>query len=164
MSSHTNEFFQIARHPVKFRMFLFANIPSAFFSGLTIKQIDEEECMVSVPYRWSSKNPFRSTYFACLSMAAEMSTGALCMAFIYKNQPPVSMLVINLKTDFLKKATGSTIFTCKDGKQIKEAIQNALTTGNAHTIVAKSVGHNQAGEIIAEFQITWSFKIKNSVK
>jgi hypothetical protein len=31
-----------------------------------------------------SQNPFRSTYFACLSMAAEMSTGALALGIYIK--------------------------------------------------------------------------------
>jgi Domain of unknown function (DUF4442) len=160
MTAHQKEFFQIATHPVKFRIFLFSKIPSAFFSGIRIKQLDEEECMVTVPYKWFSKNPFRSTYFACLSMAAEMSTGALAMACVYKQNPAVSMLVINLQAVYFKKATGLTTFTCKDGKQIQDAIQKSITTGNAHMIIARSIGKNDAGEIVAEFQITWSFKVK----
>ena len=162
MTDHTVEFFKMARHPLRFRMFLFSKIPSAFFSGLSIKQIDEEECIVTVPYKWFSKNPFRSTYFACLSMAAEMSTGALCMACIYKREPPVSMLVINQQADYFKKATGLSSFTCKEGKQIREAVQRSIVSGESQTITTRSVGHNEQGEIIAEFQVIWSFKVRSN--
>src|SRR5215207_4855643 len=97
-------FFSIIKHPLKFRMFLLSSLPSAYFSGVRVKEIDEKKCVVSVPYKWFSKNPFRSTYFACLSMAAEMSTGALAMACLYKRVPAVSMLVISVNSNYIKKA------------------------------------------------------------
>ena len=148
------------KHPVKFRMFLFLKLPSAFFSGVRIKDIDEEKCVVTVPYKWFSQNPFRSTYFACLAMAAEMSTGTLGLMHVFKRTPAVSMLVINLEANYFKKAIGITTFTCNDGLVIQQTIENAIANGEAQTIKAKSVGVNEAGEIVAEFFITWSFKKK----
>ncbi|HLK27113.1 MAG TPA: DUF4442 domain-containing protein [Puia sp.] len=148
------------KHPVKFRMFLFSKLPSAFFSGVRLKDIDEEKCAVTVPYKWFSQNPFRSTYFACLAMAAEMSTGTLGLMHIYKRTPAVSMLVIKLEANYFKKATGVTTFTCADGKEIQQTIENAIANGEAQTIIAKSVGLNEAGEKVAEFFVTWSFKKK----
>src|SRR4030095_5696396 len=105
MSKPAN-FLHLARSPVKFRMFLLSKLPSAYFSGVRILEISEKECKVTVPYKWFSKNPFRSTYFACLSMAAEMSTGTLAMIHTYGREPRVSMLVVRLEGEFLKKATG----------------------------------------------------------
>jgi hypothetical protein len=97
-----NSFQQLAKHPLKFRMFLISKLPSAYFAGVRVKDISEEKCVVTVPYKWFSQNPFRSTYFACLSMAAEMSTGALGMMNIYKREPKVSMLIIDMKGEFFK--------------------------------------------------------------
>jgi len=148
------------KHPVKFRMFLFSKLPSAYFAGVRIKSIDETSCEVTVPYKWFSQNPFRSTYFACLSMAAEMSTGALSMGHLYKRKPPVSMLVIKTDAEYFKKATGITTFTCEDGLLIKQAIEEAVSTNEAKTITATSVGRNKSDEIVAQFKITWSFKAK----
>ncbi|HVG41559.1 MAG TPA: hypothetical protein VM888_08095, partial [Chitinophagaceae bacterium] len=71
-----NQFFELIKSPLKFKLFMLQKLPAALFSGLAVKSITEEECTVSVPYKWFTQNPFRSTYFACLSMAAEMSTGA----------------------------------------------------------------------------------------
>jgi len=141
-------------------MFLLFKLPSAFFSGVRIRDMDENKCLVTVPYKWFSKNPFRSTYFACLSMAAEMSTGALAMAYLYKRSPAVSMLVIKRVADYFKKATGLTTFTCNDGKLINETIEKAIATGEGQSIMAKSTGKNEAGELVAEFFITWSFKVR----
>jgi len=152
------------KHPVKFRMFLFAKLPSAYFAGVRVKEMDENACKVTVPYKWFSQNPFRSTYFACLSMAAEMSTGALAMAHLYKLKPPVSMLVIKTEAEYYKKATGKTIFTCNDGLKLKETIQKAITTGEAQSLTAVSAGTSETGELIAKFLITWSFKAKSGKK
>jgi hypothetical protein len=162
MNTAAQEFIQLMKHPVKFRMFLFSKLPSAFFSGVRIREIDETKCITSVPYKWFSQNPFRSTYFACLAMAAEMSTGVLGLLHIHQKKPAVSMLVVKLEADYFKKAVGRTRFTCQDGQQIKATIEKAVATGEGQTWRAKSVGTNEQGEAVAEFFITWSFKARTN--
>jgi hypothetical protein len=159
-AEHTARFIRLMKHPIRFRLYLLTRLPSAFFSGLRICGMDETRCIISVPYTWFSKNPFRSTYFACLSMAAEMSTGALALAHLYRHDPPVSMLVIKTEAEYYKKAVGLTRFTCEDGQSLRQAIAQALTTGEGRLFRARSVGTNAAGETVAEFFITWSFKIR----
>lgn len=156
------KFIQLVMHPVKFRMFLLLKLPSAFFCGVRVKSISKEQAAVTVPYKWLSQNPFKSTYFACLAMAAEMSTGLLSMMYTYKSRPAISMLVVSLQATYHKKATGITTFTCNDGVAIANAIAEAIQTGEGKTFRAKSVGENKAGEIIAEFFIEWSFKAKSN--
>ncbi len=158
MEAHN--FFQLINNRFKFNIFLFSKLPSAYFSGVRVQQASEEKCTVTVPFKWFSQNPFKSTYFACLSMAAEMSTGVLGLAHIHGRKPGVSMLVVNIKGDFMKKAISKTTFTCNDGIAIKQTIEAAIATGEGKTIAAKSVGTNEQGEVVAEFEITWSFKAK----
>ncbi len=160
MNSNPTAFIKLMKHPVKFRMFLFTKLPAAFFAGVRVREVDANRCMVSVPYKWLSQNPFRSTYFACLSMAAEMSTGALAMAHLYKINPPVSMLVVKVESEYFKKATGRTFFVCEDGELFQKAIEESIASGEAKTVKAKSTGKNKEGEVVAEFYITWSFKAK----
>jgi len=160
MGQATSAFIKSLKHPLKFRMFLLSRLPNAFFAGLRIRDLDETLCRVTVPYKWFTKNPFRSTYFACLSMAAEMSTGALCLVHLYRRTPVVSMLVVKVESEYFKKAIGKTSFTCEDGLKIREAIEQAVKTGEAKTTRARSVGKNDEGVIVAEFFISWSFKVK----
>lgn len=160
MNPNKDHFIRLMQHPVKFRMFLFSNLPAAFFSGVRLKTIDETKAIVAVPYKWFSQNPFKSTYFACLAMAAEMSTGLLAMMNTYKSNPAISMLVTGLEAAYFKKATGITTFTCEEGLAIINTIEEAIATGEGKTIKAKSTGRNDKGELVAEFFITWSFKIK----
>ncbi len=156
----TAAFFSLIAHPIKFRLYLLKSLPSAYFSGLKVIQADAASCTVSIPFGWFTQNPFRSTYFACLSMAAEMSTGLLAMAHVYKRRPAVSMLVTGLEGKFYKKATGLTLFQCNDGQAVQEAIVLTISSGTAQILKTHSTGRNKDGEIVAEFWITWSFKAK----
>lgn len=158
-----SNFIKKLTHPVQFRMFLFYKLPSAFFSGVRIRYMDERKCTTSVPYKWLTQNPFKSTYFASLAMAAELSTGALALAHLYKKKP-VSMLVVKLEALYFKKAVGRTYFTCEDGEQFASCINQAIETGEGQTLTAKSIGRNEDNEVVAEFNITWSFKLKSLKK
>jgi hypothetical protein len=160
MSAGTQAFTNLVKHPLKFRMFLLAKLPSAYFTGVRVREVDADKCVTTVPYKWFSRNPFKSTYFASLAMAAEMSTGALSMAHLYKRKPSVSMLLVKLEAAYFKKATGRTRFICEDGAMISKAIEESITTGEARMVRAKSTGTSEEGELIAEFFITWSFKAR----
>ncbi len=161
MNPQTPAFIKMMKHPVKFRMFTFLKLPAAWFAGVRVREIDEEKCRVTIPYKWLTRNPFRSTYFASLSMAAEMSTGALAMAHLYKINPPVSMLVVGVESSYFKKAVSQTSFLCADGRAFQKAIEETIATGEARTVKAKSIGTNKDGEVVAEFFVTWSFKVKS---
>ena len=162
MSADTTAFIRLIGSSFRSRLFLLTKLPSAFFSGVRIREMSEKRCTVTVPYKWFSQNPFRSTYFACLAMAGELSTGALAMAHLYKRKPPVSMLVVNMQAEYYKKATGRTSFTCEDGDLFLHMIEEATATGEPTTVKAKSVGKNKDGETVATFFITWSFKAKHT--
>ena len=161
--AHTPDaFIKLISHPLKFRFFLLSKLPAAYFSGVRVKKITADHCEVTIPYKWFSRNPFRSTYFACLSMAAEMSTGALSMAHLYKRNPAVSMLVVKVESEYFKKAAGRTQFICEDGAKFTEAVEESIRTGEARTVQARSIGTNANGEQVAAFTITWSFKAKST--
>ena len=153
-------FFNLIKNPVQFRLFLLKNLPAAYFSGLRVQSVNEKAVEISIPYKWFTRNPFRCTYFACLAMAAEMSTGVLAMANVYKRSPKVSMLVTGIEGKFYKRATGRTRFICEEGLLVKQAIDTAIVTKQPQTIKVLSSGYNQQNELVAEFWITWSFKVK----
>ena len=155
-----NKFLVLAKHSFKFRMYLLYKLPAAFFSGIRIREISAAKCTTSVPYKWLTQNPFRSTYFASLAMAAEMSTGVLALSNVYERKPAVSMLVTKMEANYFKKVTGTSFFTCEDGLKIANTVNEAISSGEGKTITAKTTGRNKNGELIAEFLFTWSFKAK----
>ena len=155
-----DEFIRLVNNPLRFRFFLFIKLPAAFLAGVRLKFVSPDRAEATVRFQYWTKNPFRSTYFACLGMAAEMSTGILAMAHLYKRKPAISMLVTRIESDFYKKAVGITTFTCDQGHALRQAIDKAAATGEAVELVVTSIGRNEEGLEIARFQITWSFKRK----
>jgi len=156
-----NKILSLAKSSFKFRIYLFYKLPAAFFSGVKIKSITLEKCTTTVPYKWLTQNPFRSTYFASLAMAAEMSTGILALINTYNKKMRISMLVVKMEANYFKKATGITFFTCEDGLQIEQAVIEASKNQEGKTVTVTTIGKNKNDELIAEFLFTWSFKAKN---
>lgn len=161
MSSNFSSFKKQMRNPIKYQLFLLFKLPMAFLAGLKIKEISEEKCTVIVRYKWINTNPFKSMYFAVLSMAAELSTGSLSMGNLYKRNPSVSMLVVKSEGNYFKKATGKISFTCNMGKEIAHAVEQAVLTSQPQTIRVQTIGINEQGDAVAEYFFTWSFKSKN---
>ena len=149
--------------PVKFRLFLLSRLPMAYLAGLRISSLTDERATVTIPYKYFTKNPFRSIYFACLSMAAELSTGVLCMMHVYKSVPAVSMLVVSMEADFTRKAVGVIRFSCQDGRRIQQAAEQAKATGEGQIVTVTSTGIDETGAQVASFRFTWSFKAKRQV-
>ena len=147
-------------NPWLLRLFMLAKLPLGLIAGLRVRHLDRRVCEVSVPYGWVTTNPFRSTYFAALSMAAEMSTGALGLALVQASETPVSFLIVGMDAKFTKKATDLTTFRCEDGDRFIEAMRETLRTGKAVQLDAVTVGTNEASAEVARFTFTWSFKRK----
>jgi hypothetical protein len=145
-------------NPIGIRAMLWAKLPLAAFAGLRLRKLDDSGAQVSLPAGWKTQNPFRSTYFAAQAMAAELSTGAPALYFIEQSGARVSSLVTGLTAKFTKKATEETTFTFSGGEALKSAIDSAVRSGDAVVFAARSVGTQQDGTVVAEFQIEWSFK------
>jgi len=154
----TRRFLARANNPWVFNLFLLIRLPAAYVSGVRLRSATESEAVATVPYRWLSQNPFRSIYFACQAMAAELSTGILAMAHLQGRQPAVSMLVVRLESEFHKKGASLVRFTCRDGEAMRRAVERAVATGEPQTLTAASVGEDAEGRPISTFRITWSFK------
>ena len=155
------KFLKQLRSPILFPLYTMTTLPMAFLAGIKVKSIDLDTCQITVPYKWLNQNPFKSTYFAVLSMAAEMSTGMPALIMTRNSNPSVSMLVTHLEANFVKKATGVTIFTFTEGKQMTEAVEKAILTGQPQTYTGTSIGTSQSGEVEARFKVEWSFKMRS---
>jgi len=146
------------KNPFLFRGFLLAKLPLALVAGLRVRELDAERCAVTVPYGWRTTNPFRSTYFAALGMAAEMSTGALAMMAAELAPRPVALIIVGLEAGFEKKAQALTTFTCEDGAKAFAAVAETVRTGEPATARMETAGRAPDGVVVARFAFTWSFK------
>jgi hypothetical protein len=159
-ATNVSKFQKLVNNSFLFRLYLLQRLPLAFIAGIQIKKLDEEQAITTVKYKWLTQNPFRSMYFACLAMAAEMSTGLLIINGTYQSNPAISMLIISNQAAYHKKAIGKISFTCSDGKYIAEIVEKTKQTKEAYVIELRSVGIDEAGDKVAEFVFSWSMKAK----
>jgi hypothetical protein len=140
---------------------MFNKLPVAFISGIRVNYLSEDKAIVHLPFKFITKNPFQSIYFASQAMAAELSTGILALLHTYEQKPVVSMLVFNMKADFTRKAKSNIIFECTEGLKIKNAIDESINSGEGVVVQVKSTGKNKFGEVVSEFYFSWTFKPKH---
>ena len=140
--------------------FLLLKLPSAYFSGVRVKSIAENEAIATVKHRWINQNPFRSMYWATQGMASELATGILVMKKIRESGRKISMLVRAQQGEFPKKATGRINFNCAEGHLIDAAIQRSIDTGEGQTVTLTSKGVDEQGDVVSEFKYTWGIKVK----
>lgn len=150
-------------NPIFFKLFLILKLPLAFLAGVKLRTLNNTHSTVQLKYNYLNKNPFKSIYFAALSMAGELASGILAASFIYKKTPPVSMLVVGLKIEFSKKAVGLIDFNCNQGKEIQDCINKSLATKEGQTIEIITTATDQEGDVVAIFNIKWSFKSKQKL-
>lgn len=156
------DFRSLVASPLKLNLFFLRKMPMGFLSGLRVTSIDKQHASVSVPYNYLTQNPFRSMYFAVQSMAAELSSGVIAISEVMNAPKPVSMLVLDMKAQFSKKAKTKVVFTCNDGEAIARAVQEAVETNEGQTVTITSTGVDQQGDVVSTFHFTWTFKTKSS--
>ena len=145
---------------LKFNLYTFFNLPSAWWSGVRVTSFDDNVTEVSVRHRWVNQNPFGSIFWAVQGMAAELSTAIFVMRAIKITGIPVSMLVINNNATFKKKARGLIKFNCNQGIEVTEVVQNAISSGEAKKITLKSEGKDMSGDVVSAFEFEWTIKRK----
>lgn len=109
-----------------------------------------------------NQNPFKSMFWAVQGMAAEFATGALVIYHIRKSGKRISMLVLNNKANFSKKATGRINFICPDGDKLQQAISRTIETGEGQTVWMQAIGKDQAGDVVSTFDFEWTLKVKQN--
>ena len=150
------------KSPIQYNIYNFFKLPSVWWCGIRVKSVNEESCLVSVKHRWINQNPFKSMFWAVQGMAAELSTGILLMNEISRSKKSFSMLVLNNKANFSKKAIGRISFGCDQGHQIRNSINLAISSKKPQTIWLNSSGIDSQGDIVSAFSFEWTLKLRKS--
>lgn len=145
-------------NPFTFKLFCLFKLPMGILCGMRVRELDGNRCVATVPYGWMNRNPFKSTYFAVLSMAAELSNGAMALMAVYKRNPSVAVIIVGMESEFIKMAKDTTTFTCEEGAKLFAAVDETLATGEPTTATLTTVGRSEDGTEVARFKFTWSFK------
>ena len=141
-------------------MYTFFNLPSAWWCGVRVKKISSKCCSTKVNLNWINKNPFKSIFWAIQGMAAELSTGVLIMQASKSFKCNISMLVINNKATFTKKAKGQIVFSCDDGEAVDKTFTKLVKTKKSQTLWLQAKGVDKGGDIVSIFDFEWTLLLK----
>jgi hypothetical protein len=156
-----SRFRDLVKKKFLFRFFLLKRLPMAYIAGIRVKELSEQRSITTIRYKWLTTNPFRSMYFACQAMAAEMATGLLLIDATYGADPSISMLIVKNESEYFKKVTGKVEFRCEAGNLISETIEKAKSSGEGVVVALTAVGIDEQGEKVSSFVFTWSLKVKS---
>ena len=68
--------------------------------------------------------------------------------------------MIGVKAEFLKKANGKVFFECKNYHDFKAALEKSIASGEPVQVPAITEGKMADGTVVAAFEVTWSFKLR----
>jgi|TARA_B110000908_G_scaffold47002_1_gene57346 hypothetical protein len=122
--------------------------------------LEKSFCEAKVKHRWINQNPFNSMFWAVQGMAAELTTGMLLMQEIQISKKKVSMLVLNNKANFSKKAQGRITFSCNSADLITNAIKKLLETDKPQILLLTSKGIDENNDLVSTFEFEWTLLIK----
>ena len=143
------------------RYFTLLKLPLVYFSGIRVTSINSEGVEASVKLKWFNQNPFRSMFWAVQGMAAELTSGVLLMREIQTQNSSVSMLLVETKAIFSKKAKGKIRFSCYEAKEAKDLVNKAISSGDGQRHWFTSTGLDENGDEVSRFQFHWSVKSKS---
>ena len=146
--------------PFGINLYTFLKLPSAWWCGVRLVRITPEVCESSVRLKWFNQNPFKSMFWAVQGMAAELATGVLIMQAAKASQSKISMLVINNKSNFAKKAKGKLLFSCQPGDSIEKTLVALTETKEPQTLWLQAKGTDEQGDVVSTFDFEWTLLLK----
>lgn len=144
----------------KYTLFTLFKLPAAWITGVRLTHLDDQGAIASIRHRWINQNPYNSMFWAVQGMAAEFPTGILLTQEINRSKRSISMLVLNNKASFTKKATGRINFTCTQGQEARDVISTLINTGEPQTVWLDAVGVNEKGQQVSKFSFEWTLLLK----
>ncbi len=143
------------------RLFAMWKIPLIAAVRPRVLALDNRECIIRIPCNFFTRNHLRSLYFGALSIGADLAGGLIIMDMIRRRRSRVTFLFKDFHADFLKRAEGATIFTCRDGEMLEGLLNQAELDGERQegTVRVTATCPDKLGdEPVAEFRLTISMK------
>jgi hypothetical protein len=87
----------------------------------------------------------------------------LCSLAIHE-RGKISMLITDMRAEYIKKVNKKATFTCEMGPEVFEMVQKAIDSGEGQSLTMESIG-TMPGEdgnpiVVSKFYFTWSVKAK----
>ncbi len=147
------------------RTFGFLKVPLIFFTGATVVSLDDDSCVIAIPFLKRNKNHLNSMYFGTLCIGADIAGGIIAARLLDQvKRGKGSLIFKDFHAKFLKRAEGKTFFTCRDGAAIRDAVQRAEQSFERVELPVKiiaTVPTQFDDEPVAEFELTLSLKVRH---
>lgn len=146
------------------RAFAFTKIPLLFMSGPSVVSIDDDSCVIALPFQRRNKNHLGSMYFGALCIGADIAGGIIAARLLKKVKKGKGTLIFkDFQAKFHKRAEGQTLFKCTDGARIRQAVlqaEESLERVDLPVHVIATVPNQFDDTPVAEFTLTLSLKVK----
>ena len=139
--------------------FLKTNVPMIEYSNLQVITINENQCIVMIPFTHKTKNHVNSMYFGALAIGAEVSAGLIPFYQLKSNNINSTVLFKNFTANFLKRPEEDVYFVCNEGETVSQAIEKAINTKervNFDVGVVAVLDYNKLENPVATFTLTIS--------
>jgi len=148
------------RATLTLRLFGLRKIPLLLFVRPTVTAISSQRIVVLLPLKRRNKNHWGSMYFGALNIGADCASGLLVMQLIAQRGVPISLIFKDCHAEFHKRAMDDVAFTCEQGDEIAQLIEQAATTGKRVEMPVRVVASvpSLADEVVATFTLTLSLK------
>jgi acyl-coenzyme A thioesterase PaaI-like protein len=150
-----------AKSTLLMRAFGLAKIPLLFMCSPRVIEISDSACKVLMPFRKIVKNHLGSMYFGAMAIGADTCVGMLATDKINQSGKKISLVFKSFKADFLRRAEGDTLFVCEQGEEMNAMIEKVIASGERVSVPFKAQAFVN-GEVVAEFELTLSLKLKQA--
>ena len=144
------------------RFLSFWKIPLLFYCHPKIIFIDDTTIKVKIKLRRRVKNHLGSMYLGALTIGADITAGYFAFHFLSMHKKKISLIFKNFHADFYKRATDDIEFICTMGSQIKDMIDESISTSNRVNlpVTVNATAPSISDEVVAKFILTLSVKVK----
>ncbi len=132
------------------------HLPMGWLTGMYISTLSGDGCQVVLKDRWWIHNPFGSVFWAVMSMAAELSAGAL--VYVYASTSGFQFILVEMEAKFEKKAVGSSVYNCMAGPDEFQMLDSLVQPGDQCIISMPVIAFNKAGDEIASYTFHWQIR------
>jgi acyl-coenzyme A thioesterase PaaI-like protein len=142
------------------RYFGLRKIPLLFYVRPSVILCTDEQVVIRIPLCRRTENHQGSMYFAALAIGADCSVGLLAVELIHQQQENISFIFKDFNAEFLRRANGDVYFSCDQGREIRELVQQAVTGSERVELPLNAIATvpAESDEPVARFRLTLSLK------
>lgn len=135
-------------------------IPMIRFARPKVVEINDDRCVIRIPFRRRTKNHLGGIYIAAYTIGADLAAGFLAFYLIKKYKLKASIAFKSMTATYHKRAEEAVYFTCDAGSQVLAMIEKSKATGERQNeMVSIPVTVESETESVSDIEIELSLKV-----